>query len=74
MSNIEENDGNGASVTLIGNTMRDIDNNSTALIIPKEFAKELDIENSKVSMSLLDDFQGNRHLVVSKYYKEIAIE
>jgi hypothetical protein len=40
----------------------DGDSNSTALIIPPEFAKKLDIENSKVLMFLLDDSGGNRYL------------
>jgi hypothetical protein len=48
--------------------------NSLTLTIPKEFAKGLDIENSKVSMSFLDDIIGNRYLVVTKYYKEIVTE
>jgi hypothetical protein len=61
-------------VTLIGKTIRDIEDNSTALIIPKEFTKVLGIENSKVSMSFLDDFGGNKHLVVTKYYNEIVID
>jgi hypothetical protein len=61
--------------TLIGKTIKiDDGNNSTALIIPKEFAKALGIENSKVSMSLLDDFSGNRCLIVSKHYNEIVID
>lgn len=71
MGNVVENDLD--RTRLIGKTIRDIDNNSTALIIPKEFAKELDIKNSKVSMSLLDDFGGNKHLVVTKYHKEIVL-
>ncbi|MGD9673198.1 MAG: hypothetical protein AB7U98_06950 [Candidatus Nitrosocosmicus sp.] len=38
----------------IGKTIQDIsDGNSTALVIPKEFVKELQIENSKVLMSLI---------------------
>ena len=69
MSNTKENDGDGD--LLIGKTIRDIDNNSTALIIPKELAKELDIENTKVSTFLWDDFDGKKHLVVTKYYNEI---
>ncbi|MEJ7642736.1 MAG: hypothetical protein WKF36_11190 [Candidatus Nitrosocosmicus sp.] len=72
MGNIIDNDLGGNR--LIGKTIRDNDNSSTVLIIPKEFAKELGIENSKVSMSLLDDFQGNRHLIVTKFYKDIVIE
>lgn len=72
MGNTEEND-YGDSVMSIGKTIRDNDNNSTALIIPNEFAKSLDIENSKVLMSMLNDFDGNRHLLISKYYKEIVI-
>lgn len=62
------------NVPIIGKTIRDInDGNSTALIIPKEFAKELQIENSKVSMSLIKDLDGNKHLLVSKAYIEIVI-
>ena len=60
MSNIKENDGN--NVMLIGKTIKDIDDDSTSLIIPIEFAKALGIENSKVSMSLLDDFSDCRYL------------
>ncbi len=74
MSNIEENDDDDTNVILIGKTIRDNEDNSTALIIPKEFTRALDIENSKVSISLLDDFHGNRHLIVTKYNKEIVIE
>lgn len=69
MDNKKEND----SSMSIGRTIKDNDNNSTALIIPEEFAKALGIENSKVLMSLLGDFDGNKHLVVSKYYKEIVM-
>lgn len=61
------------SVTYVGKTIRDTDNNSTALIIPTEFAKELDIENSNVIISILNDFYGKRHLLVSKYSREILI-
>ncbi len=70
MGNVVENDCH--DTRLIGKPIRDIDNNSTALIIPKKFAKELDIENSKVSMSLLDDFSGNRYLIISKFHKEFV--
>ncbi len=73
MSNIEEND-YGDSILSIGKTIRDKENNSIALIIPNELAKELDIENSKVSMFLLDDFSGNWHLIITKYYNEIVID
>ena len=73
MGNIEENGENVDSVTLIGKTIKDNDNNSTALVISSEFAKELDMENSKVSMSLLYDSDGNRYLLVTKYYKEIVV-
>ncbi len=68
MGNIENDD-----ITIIGRTYRN-DDKYTSLIIPKELAKALGIENSKVSMSLLDDFDGNRHLLVSKYYSEIVID
>lgn len=57
---------------LIGRTYSNPDNSLT-LTIPKEFAKGSGIENSKVTMFLLDDFEGNRHLVVSKFHKEIVI-
>ncbi len=60
--------------TLIERTHRNDYDGSTELSIPKEFAKALDIENSRVLMSLLDDFSGNRHLVVTKYYNEIVID
>lgn len=44
------------------------------LTIPIGFAKELGIERSKVSMSLLDDSEGNRHLLVTKLHKEIVMD
>lgn len=60
---------------IIGKTIQDInDGNSTALVIPEEFAKELNIENSKVSMTLIKDLDGNKHLLVSKAYIEIVID
>jgi len=60
---------------VIGKTTQDINEcNSTALVIPKEFAKELQIENSKVSMSLIMDLDGRKHLLVSKAYVEIVLE
>lgn len=63
------------NVSIIGKTIQDIyDGNSTALVIPKVFAKELQIENSRVSMSLIKDFDGNKHLLVSKAYTEIVLE
>jgi hypothetical protein len=60
-------------VTIIGRTYRN-DDMSTILIIPTELAKQLQIENSKVSMSLLDGFGGIKHLLVSKSQREITIE
>jgi len=66
---------NFTNAPIIGKTIQDInDGNSTALIIPQEFAKELQIENSKVSMSLIEDLDGNKHLLVSKAYIEIVLE
>ena len=45
---------NFTNAPIIGKTIQDInEGNSTALVIPKEFAKELNIQNSKVSMSLI---------------------
>ncbi len=69
MSNIEYND--GASLT--GRTFRN-DDKSTLLAIPNELAKSLQIENSKVSMLLSYDFDGNKHLLVTKFHNEIVIE
>ncbi len=74
MGNIKENEENVDGVPLIGKTIRDNDDDSTALIIPEEYAIALGIESSKVSMSLLDDFSGNRYLIVSKYRHEIVID
>ena len=70
MGNRKEND----SGMLIGKTIRDVDDNSTTLIIPSEFDKEMDIENSKLLISLLYGFDGNKHLIVSKFHKEIVID
>ena len=66
---------NYQNAPIIGKTIQDInEGNSTALVIPKEFTKELQIENSKVSMSLIKDLDGNKHLLVSKAYVEIVSE
>lgn len=66
---------NFENAPIIGKTIQDINEaNSTALVIPKEFVKELQIENSKVSMSLIKDLDGNKHLLVSKAYMEIVLD
>ena len=66
---------NFTNAPIIGKTIQDINEaNSTALVIPKEFVKELQIENSKVSMSLIKDLEGNKHLLISKAYVEIVLE
>ena len=66
---------NFTNVPIISKTIQDIsDSNSTALVIPKEFAKELQIQNSKVSISVVKDLDGNKHLLVSKAYVEIVLE
>jgi len=66
---------NYINAPLLGKTIQDInEGNSTAVLIPNEFAKELNIENSKVSMSLMEDSDGNKHLLVSKAYIEIVME
>ncbi len=59
---------------LIGTTCRNDDDKTTSLTIPKEFARKLEIENTKVSMSLVNDCEGNRHLLVSKFHREIVID
>jgi hypothetical protein len=71
MSNIENDD--DKNVTFIGRTQQNENDNSTSLIIPLESAKELDIEGSKVSICLLYDYDGNKHLLISKYHREILI-
>jgi len=68
------NNENMDNTSLMLKTIKDVDDNSTALIIPKEFARELQIENSRVSMSLIKDLDGNKHLLVSKAYMEIVLE
>ncbi len=75
MDNIEENDNEIDSVIFIGKTIKiNDDNYSTSLIIPKEISEELDIENSKVLMSVLEDCDGDKHLLVTKYHREIIID
>lgn len=74
MGNIKKIEGNVDGVPLIGKTIRDNDNDSTSLIIPEEYAIALGIESSKVSMPLLDDFSGDRYLIVSKYHHKIMID
>jgi hypothetical protein len=55
---------------IVGKTIRDInDGNSTALVIPKEFARELQIENYRVSMSIIVDPEDNGHLLVSEFQR-----
>lgn len=70
----DDNNKNIQDDTIIGKTIKSIDDNSTALIIPQEFAKELNIENSMVSMFLIDGLFGKRYLIVSKYSREIKID
>ncbi|WP_196817902.1 hypothetical protein [Candidatus Nitrosocosmicus oleophilus] len=66
---------NFVNAPILGKTIQDINGgNSTALIIPNEMAKELQIENSKVTMSLIKDLDGNKYLLVSKAYVEIFLE
>ncbi len=68
MSNIECDYG----ATLVGRTYSN-DEESTLTTVPKELARNLQIENSKVSMSPMKDFDGNKHLGASKYYNEIVL-
>jgi hypothetical protein len=63
-----------SSIALFGKTSRNGEDNSTTLTIPLEFAKELGIENSKVLMSLLYDYEGGKHLLISKFHREILID
>lgn len=72
MSNIENV--NDDSITFIGRTQQNENENSTNLTIPNQFAKELHIENSQVSISLLYDYEGSKHLLISKFHREILIK
>lgn len=61
---------NFTNAPIVGKTIRDInDGNSTALVIPKEFARELQIENYRVSMSIIVDPEDNGHLLVSEFQR-----
>lgn len=73
MSNVRRN----GSVVVYGRTCSSDsgdDDNATTLTIPKELAKELDIENCKVSITVLHNFNGHKHLLISKYHKEIVLD
>jgi hypothetical protein len=50
------------------------DNYPTYSILTNEFAKKLGIEHFGASMSSLDDCDGNKHLLVTKFHREIAID
>ncbi|CAN5814345.1 hypothetical protein BH23THE1_BH23THE1_12310 [soil metagenome] len=70
---INGNDNRG--LILYSRTRRsDNDDNATTLTIPKELAKELDIENCKVSMTVLFDYKGSKHLMITKHYREIVLD
>ena len=61
---------NFTNAPIVGKTIRDInDGNSTALVIPKEFARELQIENYRVSKSIIVDPEDNGHLLVSEFQR-----
>jgi hypothetical protein len=64
---------NEKNFTLALRTYRN-DDDSTSLTIPKDFAEELQIGNSKVLMSILENFDGDKFLVISKIKQEILIQ
>lgn len=67
--------GNFIDAPIIGKTIRDInDGNSTALVLPNEFVQELEIENSRVAISVIKDIDGNKHILISKLHREILLE
>jgi hypothetical protein len=72
MSNVKRN----GSVVVYGRTYRSDsgDDNDATLTIPKEIAKELDIENCKVSITVLRNFNGRKYLMVSKFHREIVLD
>ena len=61
------------SNTLVGRTCRNDNDDSTLLSIPKEFAEKLKIENSKVLVSLMEDYDGAIYLLINKLYTEITV-
>ena len=61
------------TATFIGRTLQNENDNSTGLIIPLELSKELYIENSKVLISILCDYEGNKYLLISKFHREVLI-
>jgi antitoxin component of MazEF toxin-antitoxin module len=61
---------NFTNAPIVGKTILDINyGNSTAMVIPKEFARELQIENYRVSMSIIVDPEDNGHLLVSEFQR-----
>jgi hypothetical protein len=61
---------NFTNAPIVDKIIRDInDGTSTALVIPKEFARELQIENYRVSMSIIVDPEDNGHLLVSEFQR-----
>jgi hypothetical protein len=66
MINTENN-----TIMLIGKTYRN-DNDSISLIIPSEFAKKLDIENSKVLIYLLENDYGDRYSNNSIFFMVVS--
>ena len=62
------------SNTLIVRTYRNVYDGSTALTITIEFTSELDFGDSNVSMSLVENYDGEKGLILWKLYREIVID
>lgn len=63
---------NNCIVTFIGKTCRN-DDDTTSILIPTDFANEINIGNSKVLISLFENDCNEKFLLVSKLYREIVI-
>ncbi len=58
------------TVNVIGKTSRN-DDDSETMVIPKQFAQKLGFENSKVIITLVENYHGGKILVVTKLFEVI---
>ena len=58
------------TVNVIGKTNRN-DDNSETMVIPKQFTQKLGFENSKVTVTLVENYYGDKCLVVAKLFEVI---
>ena len=62
------------SLPVLGKTHKSIEEDLVCLTIPNHIIKELGIENSRVSISLLYDYGDGKHLLISKFHREIILD